>query len=104
MASKDIRRGQFATTSTFTPAAITFARDNGINLLDIDGLLALIAKRTVEQQTALLEVALEGDYWRPTCVNCGIKLVDRTSGKDGNHFWGCTNYPRCKTTMVMRVA
>jgi restriction system protein len=102
MASKGIQRGQFATTSTFTPDAIAFARDNGINLLDVAGLLALIGRRTAEQQDALLAVALEGDYWRPTCVNCGIKLVDRTSGKDGNHFWGCTNYPRCRTTMVMR--
>lgn len=105
MAAKNVRRGQFATTSTFTPDAVTFARDNGINLLDVDGLLALIANRTSEQQAALLSVATEGDYWRPTCVNCGVKLVDRTSGKDGSHFWGCTNFSRgCRTTMQMRAA
>jgi restriction endonuclease Mrr len=63
MASKDVRRGQFATTSTFTPEATAFARDNGINPLDVDGLLALIAKRTPEQQEALLNVATQGDYW-----------------------------------------
>lgn len=104
MAAKNVRRGQFATTSTFTPDAVTFARDNGINLLDVDGLLGLIGKRTAEQQDALLGVALEGEYWQPTCVNCGVKMLDRTSGKDGSHFWGCMNYPRCKTTMVMGAA
>lgn len=98
MAAKNVRRGQFATTSTFTPDAEAFAKENGINLLDSDGLLALIAKRTPEQQKQLLDVATEGEFWRPTCVNCGIKLVER-KGKDEQLFWGCANYPRCKTTM-----
>lgn len=104
MAAHEVRRGQFATTSTFTPDAIDFARANSINLLDAHGLLALIARRAPDQQQALLRVALEGDYWRPTCVNCGIKMVDRAPRKGGKSFWGCTNYPRCKTTMQMRVA
>ena len=104
MAAHDVPRGQFATTSTFTPEAIAFARDNGINLLDVDGLIGLIRKRTVEQQDALLDVALQGEYWRPTCVNCGDKMVDRTPRKGGSAFWGCTNYPKCKTTMPMRAA
>ena len=46
MAARDVRRGQFATTSTFTADAIAFGRDNGIDLLDVRGLLALIAQRT----------------------------------------------------------
>ena len=103
MAARDVQRGQFATTSTFTPEAIAFGRDNGINLLDVEGLLVLIAKRTPEQQQALLAVALEGDYWRPTCVNCGIKMIERLPRKGGGSaFWGCSNYPRCKTTMAIR--
>ena len=104
MAAHDVPRGQFATTSTFTPEAIAFARDNGINLLDVDGLMVLIRNRTVEQQHALLSVALQGEYWRPTCVNCGDKMVDRTPRKGGSAFWGCTSYPKCKTTMPMRTA
>jgi restriction system protein len=104
MAAHGVQRGQFATTSTFTPDAIAFARDNSINLLDVDGLLGLIKRRTPEQQQALLAVATDGDYWRPTCVNCGDKMVDRTPRKGGSGFWGCVNYPRCKTTMPMRAA
>jgi len=102
MAARNVKRGQFATTSTFTPDAITFARENGVNLLDVDGLLGLIGKRTPEEQAELLNVALNGDYWRPTCVNCGVKMVDRTPRKGGSAFWGCMNYPQCKTTMPMR--
>lgn len=104
MAAHNVRRGQFATTSTFTEDAIAFGRGNNINLLDVSGLLALIAQRTPEQQQALLAVALEGEYWRPTCVNCGTKLTERTARGGGKAFWGCVNYPQCKTTMPMRTA
>jgi restriction system protein len=102
MAAHNVSRGQFATTSTFTPDAVAFARDNGVNLLDVSGLLALVAKRSAERQQELLEVALEGEYWRPTCVNCGIKMSNKTPRKGGTPFWGCSNYPRCRTTMQMR--
>ena len=104
MAAKNVSRGQFATTSTFTSDAIAFGTANGIKLHDMAGLLDLIGKRTEEQQRALLEVALEGDYWRPTCVNCGVKMIDKTRRQGGQPFWGCVNYPKCRTTMQMRAA
>lgn len=103
MAAHKVTRGQFATTSGFTGEAEAFAGANGINLLDVKGLLALIATRTLEQRQALLDVALEGDYRRPTCVNCGTKMIERPSRKGGNAFWGCGEYPRCKTTLPMRI-
>ena len=104
MAAKNVTRGQFATTSTFTPDAITFAKDNGVNLLDVRALLDLIAKRSADQQAALLKVALEGEYWRPTCVNCGTKMIERSPRNGGSAFWGCPSYPKCKTTTPMRAA
>jgi len=102
MAARDVKRGQFATTSTFTDEAIAFAQGAGINLLDVTRLLKLIVKRTAEQQAELLTVALDGEYWRPTCVNCGTKMVSRQPRSGGSPFWGCSNYPRCKTTLPMR--
>jgi restriction system protein len=104
MASQNVSNGQFATTSTFTPDAIEFARANGVGLLDVDALLALIARRTPEQQAELLAVALDGDYWKPTCVNCGVKMTERTPRAGGSWFWGCVNYPGCRTTLAMRAA
>jgi restriction system protein len=104
MAARKVDRGIFATTSTFTADATQFGRENGIDLLDVDRLLALIAKRKPEQQRALLDVALEGDYWRPTCVNCGIKMVERTPGKGGDPFWGCAKFPECRSTLPVRAA
>ncbi|MDP2452080.1 MAG: restriction endonuclease [Polaromonas sp.] len=104
MASHQLKRGTYATTSTYTADAQKFAKDNGINALDGAALLSLIAKRTPKQQQALLDVAHEGEYWRPTCASCGVKLVERAPAKGGAGFWGCSNYPRCKTRMQMAAA
>lgn len=102
MASHGLKRGTFATSSTFTADALQFAKANGINALNGQGLLALIAKRTPEQQQDLLRVAYEGEYWRPTCARCGIKMIERTGHESGENFWGCTRYPKCRSTLSMR--
>lgn len=102
MASHGVGNGQFVCSAGFTPDAVAFARDNGIRLLDTQALLDLIAKRSAEQQQALLQVALQGEYWRPTCASCGIKLVERKPRNGGVPFWGCANYPRCKNKIAMR--
>ena len=101
MASHQLKRGIYTTTSTYTADALQFAKANGINAMDGPDLLALIAKRTPEQQQALLAVAYDGEYWRPTCANCGIKLVERVRSGGGKPFWGCANYPRCRSTLPM---
>lgn len=104
MAAHEVKRGQFATTSTFTAQAVEFAQGNGIALLDVNGILGLIAKRTEAEQQALLAVATEGEYWRSTCANCGTKMVERTPRGGGKAFWGCVGFPRCRKTMPMRGA
>lgn len=104
MAAEKVTRGTLVTTSRFTAEAEQFARENNINLLDVQGLLALVAKRTPEQQQALLQHAYEGEYWRPTCASCGIRMVERTARQGASAFWGCANYPRCRFTLPMRVA
>jgi restriction system protein len=105
MASHKLTRGTYATSSTFTTDALAFAQANGINAQNGAGLLKLISQRTPEQQAALLAVAFEGEYWRPTCPSCGTKMVDRPTRKTGERFWGCSNFPRCDHTQRMtRVA
>jgi restriction system protein len=98
MASHKLQRGTLVTTSTFTADAQKFAYENGINTLDGDKLLKLIATRTPEQQKELLDIAYEGEYSVPTCASCGIKLVKRTK------FWGCSNFPRCRTQIYFKAA
>jgi len=78
----------------------TFAKANGINAQDRSG---LIGTRTAEQQQALLAVAYEGEYWKPTCVNCGVKMAERKPKEGGTPFWGCVNYgkTRCRFKLYM---
>ncbi|QTD44030.1 restriction endonuclease [Ottowia testudinis] len=104
MASHGLKRGTYATTSRFTPEALAFANANGINAQDGDGLLKLIATRTPEQQSALLAMAFDGEYWRPTCASCGMKMAERTARSNGKRFWGCVNFPHCKATLPMPAA
>lgn len=104
MASHKLARGTFATSGTFTAEARDFAKSNGISALDGLALLALISRRTAQQQKDLLAIAYEGEYWRPTCASCGIKMVERVTRKDDKLFWGCANYPRCHTTLPVRKA
>lgn len=102
MTSNGLKRGTYATSSIFTTDALAFAKANGINAQDGRGLLKMIRSRSPEQQAALLAVATEGEYWRPTCASCGVKMVERTPKSGGAAFWGCVNFPRCRATLPMR--
>ena len=104
MASHKLQRGIYATTSTYTEDAQQFATANGIAAMDGPALLTMIAKRTPELQQALLAVAHEGEYWKPTCASCGVKMLERTRKNGGAAFWGCINYPRCKSVLQMLAA
>lgn len=102
MTAHRLERGTYATSSRFTAEAQSFAQANRIHTLDGQGLLKLIDQRSAEEQSRLLAIAFEGEYWRPTCASCGIKLVERKPRNGGRPFWGCSNYPRCKSTLPMR--
>jgi len=101
MASHRLTYGIYVTSARYTTEALRFAQANGIDAIDGPALLALILERPRAQQQTLLAVAQEGDYWRPTCARCGIKLVPRTASRDGTRFWGCRNYPDCTLTLPM---
>jgi len=101
---KKVKRGTYATSSRFTADALALAKEHGINALDGDALLAQIARRTPQQQDALLAIAYEGEYWKPTCARCGKKMTERRSGKDGRPFWGCVGFPQCRASLPMRGA
>jgi restriction system protein len=58
MKARQLKRGTYATASSYTDNARQFAKDNNINALDKVGLLGLIAGRTPAQQQALLALAL----------------------------------------------
>lgn len=102
MAHESAGKGIFMATSGYTEEARQFAAEHKDKLFLIDGekFLAMLSKLPEEKRKKLLEFAIEGDYTTPTCASCGIKMVRRT-GK-GGAFWGCANYPKCRTTTFLK--
>lgn len=60
MANFQSAHGTYTTTSTYTPEALQFAKEHGIDAVDGRGLLRRIQTRTRQRQQALLAVAYSG--------------------------------------------
>jgi DNA topoisomerase I len=72
---------------------------------DLELSLDKIATGTVEQLQILQEffVPFKGELLKAylahgaeICSQCQSPMILRTSSKDGNQFWGCGSYPRCR--------
>lgn len=98
MHNAKIHRGYFFTSSTFNQAAIDFAKSNNLKLIDGESFLSTIKGLPVTSQSKLLALATEGDYITPTCAQCGCKMILR-AGKL-NKFWGCRNFPSCRSKLA----
>lgn len=66
--------------------------------IDFGQSTSLLREPTIAPQP----IAYEGEYWRPTCASCGVKMVERTARGKGDKFWGCAQYPKCRSTLQMR--
>jgi hypothetical protein len=103
MVDAGIKSGAFMTCATFTPEAEVFARRHGITLVNGAEMMMLIDKRDPPLQRELLAVATQGDYQRPTCRRCGLKMVASTAAAplpDGaSTHWVCEGAPRCPGTL-----
>lgn len=96
MAHEKVARGIFITNGSYTPDAIAFGASNPIQLLDGNAFLQKIQALDSSAQDRLKAFAFDGDYKTPTCASCGIKMIKKKA------FWGCTNYPRCRTTIYFK--
>lgn len=102
MHHQKVTRGLFITSGTYTKDAIAFGAASPIQLLDGEAFLRKILELPQKAQQSLLDFAFAGDYTTPTCASCGVKLIIR-NGKTGA-FWGCVNFPRCRTRMKIKSA
>lgn len=105
MASERVRHGVFLTTSIFSPDAVEFAKNKTLMLIDGNEFVKLINNLDEDSKKRISQIASEGDYTTPTCVNCNQKMVKITSKKGssaGREFWGCVNYPKCRNMMYIK--
>jgi restriction system protein len=100
MAHEKVVRGIFITSGSYSKDAIAFGDSNPIHLLDGPTLLGRILHLDVPRQKELAGFAFDGDYKTPSCASCGIKMIQRESRR--GPFWGCVNYPRCRSHFSIR--
>ncbi|MEB0133898.1 restriction endonuclease [Actimicrobium sp. CCC2.4] len=82
----------------FSSDAIAAGKDLGMILMDGPTLLKRILTLPPDQQEALLQLAVKGDFRSPTCPVCSRKMSLRSG--DFKSFWRCTGYPECRCRMT----
>lgn len=89
-------KGAIITTGKFTPQAREWARGKPLTLLEGDEFLAYLRKtHNFGKQPTISEEKNTS----PRCPRCGSEMVLRTAKtgpNQGEKFWGCSNYPRCR--------
>ena len=95
MVDADVKSGALVTCGAFTAEAQALARRHAIMAVSGADVLALIAKRPQALQHELLAVATQGDYGRPTCKLCGLKMQARQALDGELTHWVCEGAPRC---------
>lgn len=96
MAAGRFEQGVFVAISSYTREAVEFARQNRIDLVDRNAMLALLEKHNAKYDPELA-AALDGADKR--CPKCEERLVRREAKRGANAggwFWGCSTYPRCR--------
>ena len=101
-------RDQFV-EGVFQAAEVPLARvpaKHNYNLNDLNHLLrtkAGLMQQIVEQPQPDIPDAAPSKTDTPNCPKCNNEMVLRTanSGKNkGNQFWGCSNFPKCRSIMA----
>jgi len=99
MADSQASKGVIVTCGYFTQEALDFAIGKPIELIGGNALVELI--RTVQSEPQIqAEPKSDGI---PSCPQCGSSMVLRTAKKgsnSGKQFWGCSNFPKCRSTLA----
>lgn len=93
-------------SGSFTDEARDFARGKHLELVDGAGLAAMIAG--IQCEPRCVRIAQGNDTKpsapvSPTCPACGKEMILRTARKGsqaGQKFWGCSGFPKCRTTQT----
>jgi len=109
-------RGDLVVTGEFTAEAREFARQNGVDLVDGEGLTSFVeGRRTAPFRAENRQSGPpdESDDYpspivdAPSCPRCQSPMVKRTAKRGtraGSPFWGCSKWPRCRGTREWEAA
>lgn len=105
MAAEGAAGGYVVTSGTFTKDARQFAAGRNVELIDGQGLDALLRDGGAAEFDLKLGTpeAHASKIATPMCPRCKSPMVMRTAKKGrnvGSSFWGCAQYPRCRHTVA----
>lgn len=107
MVSEKADRGIFVTTGIYTRAAIDFAQEKPIEMIDGTAFNELINQAALGPNDDLLNVQLWAPVFFgasrvtiPKCPFCKTTMVRRAGNFET--FWGCSSYPKCRGKRNMR--
>jgi restriction system protein len=100
IAAERVAGGYVVTSGTFTKDAKAFASGRNIELIDGEGLDALLreGRAAVTPIDSMPEIGTITPR-PPICPKCQRSMVLRTAKRgvhSGHSFWGCANYPKCR--------
>lgn len=96
MTAKGAAYGVVVCSGDFTKPAQSFAKENRIELVTGKALTQLIGD---VQQSKNMEVDNSpADVQCPACNSTMVRRTAKRGARAGNHFWGCSQYPKCKGT------
>lgn len=96
MNSIGCKNGLYFTTNDFTGDAVDFAKKNGIKIYNGEKIFKIVKRRGEAFEEFLIRLLEHNNFVYPTCSNCNVKMLLRTSKKTEDHFWGCRNFPMCR--------
>ncbi len=101
MNMRGIDHGVFITSGKFKPTVYKEIQQSKTRMSLWTGkdLIDNILNLAPSDQTDLLKKTTYGDFTTPTCVRCDTKMVMRTNRKTSEKFWGCKNYPKCRSVL-----
>jgi restriction system protein len=82
----------------YTRDAAAFAEGKVIELINGNELLALVREGQAVKPSALQPSRTQAISSAPDCPTCGSTMILRTNRTNGQSFWGCSSYPRCRGT------
>lgn len=100
--------GFVLTAGSFTQDARDFAAQSRIELIDGEALLHMIARirNSMEKERLRHSTVAEAPVLQtPPCPQCGRPMVKRLTVKGpyaGEYFWGCSEFPSCRSTIDIR--
>ena len=114
MVANGAKGGFVVTSGVFTQEAESFAEDKNITLIDGEKLLKIInaahAGKSTEQRVSPAGQVLSNAFLKeekgssPVCPRCNNAMVKRTAKQGvnvGKEFWGCSQYPKCKSVVAI---